>query len=507
MSFLERLGDWIWNPWLLGAFLLLGLYYSIRSGFFQLFEFRLWMSATVGSLLHSKRGGEAEGITQFQALSTALASTIGTGSIAGVATAIFYGGPGAVFWMWISAFLGMMTGCAEKTLAVRYRHRGKNGGWEGGPMDYMEKGLGLRGLALAFSLFCVCASIGGGDMVQANSIATALEAAFGWDRLAVGAVTALLTGLVILGGIGRIGRVSEKLVPAMAVLFLAGGAAVLWVHATAVPAALSRIVASAFAPKAALGGTLGYSMASAMRFGVARGVFTNEAGLGSSAMAHAAADVEEPAEEGVWGAFEVFVATLVVCTVTALVILTSGVYDETEALLAIQSGGVDSSMLGSALSAAAFSTVMGAWGVPSDVCLFLTPRLELLWGEGSCISYRQRPVGWVLSNGISSLCRGGQRGRRGTRVAGGGHLQRYDGSAQSGRAAAPVAGGPADDFSVVAAAEKGPKRPEKRFRKIAWVLRVHLKEIRGGVPSEGKRNAQDRRNGGPGRVCLAKEKR
>lgn len=379
MSFLERLGDWIWNPWLLGAFLLLGLYYSIRSGFFQLFEFRLWMSATVGSLLHSKRGGEAEGITQFQALSTALASTIGTGSIAGVATAIFYGGPGAVFWMWISAFLGMMTGCAEKTLAVRYRHRGKNGGWEGGPMDYMEKGLGLRGLALAFSLFCVCASIGGGDMVQANSIATALEAAFGWDRLAVGAVTALLTGLVILGGIGRIGRVSEKLVPAMAVLFLAGGATVLWVHATAVPAALSRIVASAFAPKAALGGTLGYSMASAMRFGVARGVFTNEAGLGSSAMAHAAADVEEPAEEGMWGAFEVFVATLVVCTVTALVILTSGVYDETEALLAIQSGGVDSSMLGSALSAAAFSTVMGAWGGPFvAVCLLMFAFSSLL---------------------------------------------------------------------------------------------------------------------------------
>ena len=379
MSFLERLGDWIWNPWLLGAFLLLGLYYSIRSGFFQLFEFRLWMRATVGSLLHSKRGGEAEGITQFQALSTALASTIGTGSIAGVATAIFYGGPGAVFWMWISAFLGMMTGCAEKTLAVRYRHRGKNGGWEGGPMDYMEKGLGLRGLALAFSLFCVCASIGGGDMVQANSIATALEAAFGWDRLAVGAVTALLTGLVILGGIGRIGRVSEKLVPAMAVLFLAGGAAVLWVHATAVPAALSRIVASAFAPKAALGGTLGYSMASAMRFGVARGVFTNEAGLGSSAMAHAAADVEEPAEEGMWGAFEVFVATLVVCTVTALVILTSGVYDETAALLAIQSGGVDSSMLGSALSAAAFSTVMGAWGGPFvAVCLLMFAFSSLL---------------------------------------------------------------------------------------------------------------------------------
>ena len=227
MVFLERLGGWIWNPWLLGGFLLLGLYYSLRSGFFQVFECRLWLRATLGSLLRKRGRGNGKGLTQFQALSTALASTIGTGSIAGVATAIFYGGPGAVFWMWVSAFLGMMTGCAEKTLAVRYRRRNGAGAWQGGPMDYMERGLKLRPLAMMFSLFCVCASIGGGDMVQANSIATSLEHAFGWDRLAVGCVTAVLTGLVILGGIGRIGRVSEKLVPVMALLFLGGGLLVL----------------------------------------------------------------------------------------------------------------------------------------------------------------------------------------------------------------------------------------------------------------------------------------
>ena len=286
MAFLERLGNWIWNPWLLGAFLLLGLYYSVRSGFFQVFECRLWLKATIGSLFRGRKRGGKKGLTQVQALSTALASTIGTGSIAGVATAIFYGGPGAVFWMWMSAFLGMMTGCAEKTLAVRYRRRDKKGAWQGGPMDYMDRGLGLRPMALLFSLFCVAASIGGGDMVQANSIATALEHAFGWDRLAVGVVTALLTGLVILGGIGRIGRVSEKLVPVMALLFLGGGIMVLSRHAAAIPAALMEIVTAALTPKAAVGGGLGYGMATAMRYGVARGVFTNEAGLGSSAMAH-----------------------------------------------------------------------------------------------------------------------------------------------------------------------------------------------------------------------------
>ena len=148
MAFLERLGNWIWNPWLLGAFLLLGLYYSLRSGFFQVFELRLWLGATVGSLFRRKKKGKGSGITQLQALSTALASTIGTGSIAGVATAIFYGGPGAVFWMWVSAFLGMMTGCAEKTLSVRYRRRGKDGAFLGGPMEYMDRGLHLRPLAL-----------------------------------------------------------------------------------------------------------------------------------------------------------------------------------------------------------------------------------------------------------------------------------------------------------------------------------------------------------------------
>ncbi|MBM6886406.1 alanine:cation symporter family protein, partial [Pseudoflavonifractor phocaeensis] len=223
MTVLERLGDWLWNPWLLGLFLLSGLYFSIESGFFQIFGVKKWLGVTVGQLLGGKQKGTGRGLTRFQAMSTALASTIGTGSIAGVATAIFFGGPGAVFWMWVSAFLGMMTSFVEKTLAVRWRERGRDGLWQGGPMCYIARGLGSPFLAAWFSLSCVASSLAGGNLVQSNSIAASLEAAFGWDRLAVGIVTALLTGAVILGGIGRIGKVSEKLVPCMALLFLGGG--------------------------------------------------------------------------------------------------------------------------------------------------------------------------------------------------------------------------------------------------------------------------------------------
>ena len=405
MDILERLGDGIWDPWLLAGFLLVGLWCSVGTGFFQIFGLRRWLGTAAGALLRPGRRSGRGGLTQLQALSTALASTIGTGSIAGVATAIFYGGPGAVFWMWVSAFLGMMTGCVEKILAVRYRRRSREGGWEGGPMEYMTQGLGLRPLALVFAFFCVVASIGGGDMVQANSIAAALEHAFGWDRLTVGVMVALLTGGVILGGIGRIGRVSERLVPAMALLFLAGGSAVILCHAAALPQALSAIFAGAFTPKAAVGGGLGYSMATAMRYGVARGVFTNEAGLGSSAMAHAAADVDHPGEEGMWGMFEVFVATGLVCTVTALAILTSGVYDPDAALRALETGRVEDAMVGASLSAAAFSTVLGKWGGPFvAVCLLLFAFSSLLgwsyYGERS-LSFLTGTRRWT---GLYRLC-------------------------------------------------------------------------------------------------------
>lgn len=387
MAFLSKLTDFLWNPWLLGLFLLIGLNFSLRTGFFQLFGFRIWWKNSIGSLLNKTKQCARGGITQFQALSTALAATIGTGSIAGVATAIFYGGPGAVFWMWVSAFLGMMTGCVEKTLAVRYRRRIPDG-WQGGPMYYMEHGVGSKALAVLFALFCIAETLIGGNLVQSNSIATSLEVSFGWDPLVVGIVIAILTGCVIFGGIKRIGKVSERLVPCMAILFLIGGMVVLICNVSAVPRVLQDIFAQALTPKAACGG---YGAAAALRYGVARGVFTNEAGLGTSAMAHAAADVDDPVQQGMWGILEVFIATLVVCTTTALVILTSGVYDPVAALNAIFSGSVENYMLGAPLSAAAFSTVFGQFGeIFVAICLILFAFTSLLgacyYGE-QCLAY------------------------------------------------------------------------------------------------------------------------
>ena len=369
MSFLSRASGFLWGGPLLAAFLIVGGYYSVRTGFFQLFRFPLWWRTSAGSLLRRRRG-RGSGVTQLQALSTALAATIGTGSIAGVAAAIFYGGPGAVFWMWVSALLGMMTGCAEKTLAVRHRERGPDGQWRGGPMSYMEKGLHLKGLARLYACLCICETLCGGNLAQANSIATSLHALTGANRLTVGVVLAAVTAIVLVGGIRRVGKLSELLVPLMALLFLGGGLAVIVTHAQALPAALTDIVRYAFAPRAAVGG---YAMGSALRYGVARGVFTNEAGLGMSAIAHACADVEEPAEQGMWGIFEVFFATLVICTVTALVILTSGVYDPAAALAMVESGTVPESMLGAPLTAAGFATTLGRageWVVSVSLILF-----------------------------------------------------------------------------------------------------------------------------------------
>lgn len=393
MAILAILAHRLWVPWLLGLFLLTGGYYTLRTGFFQLFGLPTWLRATVGTLRRRKDRPQA-GLTQFQALSTALASTIGTGSIAGVATAIFFGGPGAVFWMWVSAFLSMMTGFGEKALALRYRERDPRGGFRGGPMCYMAQGMGRPGRVLAgvFSLFCVLASLGGGAMVQSNSIAASLQDALGVPPLVAGVVTAALVGAVIFGGVGRVGRVSEKLVPAMALLFLTGGAWVILAHRAALPRAFQLIWDGAFRPQAALGG---YSAALAMRYGVARGVFTNEAGLGSSAIAHAAAQEGHPAQEGMWGMLEVCAATLVVCSVTALAILTSGVYDPQLALGAIAGGDVPAHMVGAPLSGAAFGTVMGRWGpVFVAVCLLLFAFTSLLgWSY-----YGERGLAWLLGS-------------------------------------------------------------------------------------------------------------
>ena len=340
-----------------------GLIYSLQSGFFQLFGLRRWWRATMGSLFSFGRRGPGGGLSSLQALATALASTMGTGSIAGVATALTLGGPGAVFWMWISALLGMMTGCGEKILAVKYQRPAPGGGLQGGPMFYLRDGLGCPLLAGWFALACLPATLAGGSLVQASSIAASLEAAVGADRAAVGVATALLAGAIMAGGLGRIARVSSALVPVMALLYLGSGTAVLILCARRLPDALALILSSALSPSSALGGGAGWTVASALRYGVARGVFTNEAGLGTSAMAHGAARVDVPARQGMWGIFEVFLSTLLVCTVTALVILVSGLWPP--------SG--PPALSGAPLTAAAFACALGPagqWVVAVSLLLF-----------------------------------------------------------------------------------------------------------------------------------------
>ncbi|MGM9537021.1 MAG: alanine/glycine:cation symporter family protein [Candidatus Onthomonas sp.] len=364
-SGLERLAELAWGWPTLGLFLVTGLYYSLSTGFFQIFGLKTWWRCTVGKLLHP--GPKTSGLTALQTLSTALAATLGTGSIAGVATALTWGGPGAVFWMWVSALLAMMTGWAEKALAVDLRRR-KNGSWEGGPMVWLELA-GHPLLARLFALCVVAASFGMGNLVQSNSMAQALEEAGGIPPLVTGLAAAMITGFSLAGGLKGLGRLCEVLVPVMAFGYLAGGIWVILAHLPALPGALVEIFQGALSQEAVLGG----GAASALQYGLARGVCTNEAGLGSTPLVHCSSSNDDPWQEGMWGIFEVFCATLVVCTITALAILTSGA----------MSAGQE----GAGLTAAAFSTVLGRYGSGFvAVCLALFGFSTLLgWSwYGQC---------------------------------------------------------------------------------------------------------------------------
>ena len=373
MAILSALTQRLWSPWLLGGFLLTGLVYTLGSGCFQVRCARRWLRATVGSLFRTRPGGHAGALTSLQALATALASTMGTGSIAGVAAALCLGGPGAVCWRWVSALLGMMTRCGEKLLAVRYQQPAPGGGLQGGPMFYLRDGARAPLLAAWFALACLPATLTGGGMVQSGSIAASLQGAFGWNPVMVGLGTAALAGLILAGGLGRIARVSQILVPAMAMLYLGGGTLALLLRWRQVPQALALMFRCALTPQAALGGGLGWTAAEALRHGVARGVFTNEAGLGTSAMAHGAARVDHPARQGMWGSFEVFFATLLTCTITALVILVGGVYQPETVLTQLRRGELPDWTLGVSLTARSFSAVLGeagAWIVWISLLLF-----------------------------------------------------------------------------------------------------------------------------------------
>jgi len=352
----------------------------------------------------TQRGGGQGNVRPFQAVATALASTVGVGNIAGVATAIVLGGPGALFWLWISGLLGMCTKFAEIVVALYYREPDAAGIMRGGAMYILRKGLGLPWLGTLFALLTALAAFGIGNMVQANSVADSLRATFGVDPHLTGIVLVVVTAAVILGGITRIGEVTQYLVPFMALLYLGGGLVVLVTHAAALPHAFDLVFAGAFSGTAATGGFAGATIGLAMRYGVARGLFSNEAGLGSAPMVHAAADTDHPVRQGLYGIFEVFVDTILICTTTGLVILVTGTWD--------------SGATGAALSAKAFEVGLpGTWGdivVTGGILLFSYSTLigwsyygetgaVYLFGSRAAVPYRFLWLVFVYLGAVGSL--------------------------------------------------------------------------------------------------------
>lgn len=353
---LQRL---VWGPGMLVFFLGTGIRFTIRSKFFQIRKIHIWMGKTLGAIKNGRKTEKEHSISQFQSFCTALAATLGTGNITGVATALIFGGPGAVFWMWVSAFFGMMTNYGENYLGIRYRYKDKKGRWVGGAMVYMERGLNSRFLAVLFAVCCLIASLGMGNMVQGNSMAKGLETAFGIPPFITGSACMILLAVIVTGGVKRVAALTEKLVPCMAGIYLLGALAVLAANWQAVPKAMEMIFTQAFQIRAGVGGAAGYTVRQALRMGVARGIFSNEAGLGSSVMAHVQSDVESPQIQGMWGMLEVFIDTIVGCTVTALVILVSGVY-QPELYLDQISRGIEP-VDGTTLTGQAFAAVI-PWG-------------------------------------------------------------------------------------------------------------------------------------------------
>ena len=400
-SMIDTVNAFAWGPPMLGILGVTGVLLTLGLVFMP------WRKVGYGfRLLFDKSSAVGEGeVKPFNALMTALSATVGTGNIAGVATAIALGGPGAIFYMWLIALFGMATKYAEAVCAVTYREKDATGKFVGGPMYYLRNGVGEfapelgKYLGLAFAIFGAVAAFGIGNAVQVNSMAAALGSSFGVPTWVTGVVVAVLVGVVVMGGIRRIGDVAGKLVPAMIVLYLGAALLIIIINIAEVPAAIGLIFTHAFTPAAATGGFAGAAVAAAIRFGVARGVFSNESGLGSAAIAHAAATTNSPVRQGIIAMLGTFIDTLVVCTMTALVILTSGAWTMTGADgsgltgAVLTSTGFQESIAGGqyivtiALAVFAFTTILG-WSYYGERCW------QYLFSERTLLFYR---VLWVLA--------------------------------------------------------------------------------------------------------------
>ena len=346
----DVVNGFIWGAFGLVLLIGTGVLMTVLTRFFQVSHLAHWWNQTIGKLFAKDTHSDGKrAISPFQAVCTALAATVGTGNIAGVAAAICIGGPGAVFWMWVAAFFGMMTNYSENVLGIYFRRRNMRGEWSGGAMYYLADGVGKKkglkpvgkALAVLFSVFAILASFGIGSMGQVNKIVLNLESAFPVAKLEsiqvfegvslypvlLGVIIMILASLIILGGLKRIASFAERVVPFMIVAFIIGSIIIIALHFRNIIPAFREIFVTAFRPKAAAGGTIGYLIGTVITQGFKRGVFSNEAGLGSSVMVHSNTTVREPVVQGMWGIFEVFADTMIVCTMTALVVLTSGVYD------------------------------------------------------------------------------------------------------------------------------------------------------------------------------------
>ena len=427
IGFIETVNNavngFVWGVPMLILLVGTGILMTCLTKVFQLSHFSYWMRHTIGSIFtekhiteHTEKGDAS--ITQFQSLCTALAATIGTGNIVGVASALIAGGPGAIFWMWIVAFFGMMTNFSENVLGIYFRRKNEKGAWQGGAMYYLRDGLGAKKgckqlgavLATLFSVFCLLASFGIGNMSQINSIAGNMEAAFGIAPLITGVVLMVIAALVLLGGIKRIASVAEKLVPFMALAYVVGALAVCIINAGSIGPAFAAIFKGAFGMRAVAGGIVGSGVKMALTWGMKRGVFSNEAGLGSSVMVHSSSNVREPVRQGMWGIFEVFADTIVVCTLTALTVLSSGLVD-------LDTGAVLTDSAGSALVGQAFATVFGQFGpmfIALAILLFAfstvlgwshygSTAFEYLFGTKSTVIYKVVFVAFIVVGATMNL--------------------------------------------------------------------------------------------------------
>lgn len=428
-QWVDYLDQIAWGPWMLLLLVGTGIFISFRLGFLQFSKFGYAMKNTVGKLLGKQSAGAGE-VTPMQAVSTALAATVGTGNIAGVTGAITVGGPGAVFWMWISALFGMATKYSEVVLAIRYRERNPKGEWVGGPMYYIKNGLGKewRWLAVVFSLLGALAAFGIGNMTQVNTIAASINTvidAYGgntgaWSfqlcgqnvaisSLIVGLVVAAIAGMVLFGGMKRVGAVAEKLVPVMAIVYIVCSLWVIFANFGHLGDVFRMIFQGAFSPKAALGGAFGITVMQTIQKGVGRGVFSNEAGLGSAPIAHAASSETDPVRQGLYGIFEVFMDTIVICTMTALTLLCGeqngiGIHWGESAgseLISASFGTVFGSRMGALLVALCLSlfalTTILSWALYGSRCS------EFLFGTRCTSAYQGIFVGILVFGAIMKL--------------------------------------------------------------------------------------------------------